>query len=51
MFADTEGEINILGADYTGAQPRRPLQISGNKANYPCLQRDTGTGLSVLLVP
>jgi len=27
------------------------LQIIGNKANYGSLQRDTGTGLSVLLVP
>jgi hypothetical protein len=27
------------------------LQIIGNKANYEGLQRDTGTELSVLLVP
>ena len=27
------------------------LQIIGNKANYAGLQRDTGTELSVLLVP
>jgi hypothetical protein len=27
------------------------LQIIENNANYPSLQRDTGTELSVLLVP
>jgi hypothetical protein len=41
MFADTAVEINM---------PRH-LQNIGNKANYTGLQRDTGTGLSVLLVP
>src|SRR5258708_5260221 len=30
---------------------RHHLQIIGNKANYAGLQRDTGTELSVLLVP
>ena len=30
---------------------RHHLQIIGNKANYTRLQRDTGTELSVLLVP
>jgi hypothetical protein len=47
MVADTDLEINtkVVGSK------QRHLQITGNKANYTSLQRDTGTGLSVLLVP
>jgi hypothetical protein len=47
VFADTDLEINTR----CGTQKRDHLQIIGNKANYTRLQRDTGTGLSVLLVP
>jgi hypothetical protein len=44
-------EIECDSSHGIGYKTRQHLQIIGNKANYACLHRDTGTGLSVLLVP
>jgi hypothetical protein len=44
-------ELECDSSHDLGSRTRQNLQIIGNKANYGGLQRDTGTGLSVLLVP
>ena len=48
---DTRHGVGSRTCTYLRSVVRHYLQIIGNKANYEGLQRDTGTGLSVLLVP